>query len=95
MKRWIRTTKAKRNGNLNMISDPDRSCGAAIWHGTQDDNYLTVSVIPLISVCLMTPLDIWWVAAAWLLVSIFERGKIWDPATKQFDLFGILFEILS
>jgi len=28
-------------------------------------------------------------------VAIFERGKIWDPATKQFDLFGILFEIVS
>ncbi|PVF97493.1 TrkH-domain-containing protein [Serendipita vermifera] len=39
--------------------------------------------------------DIWWVAGAWLLVSIFERGKIWNPSTKQFDLFGILFELVS
>lgn len=39
--------------------------------------------------------DIWWVAGAWLLISIFERGKIWDPETKQFDLFGILFELIS
>jgi hypothetical protein len=88
-------TRTKRNGNLNTISDPDRSCGAVIWHGTQDDNYLTVSAALPISFCLTPPLDIWWVAAAWLLVAIFERGKIWDPDTKQFDLFGILFEILS
>ncbi|CCA72762.1 related to potassium transporter TRK-1, partial [Serendipita indica DSM 11827] len=39
--------------------------------------------------------DIWWLVMAWLVVTIFERGKIWNPATKQFDLFGILFELVS
>ncbi|KAG8825887.1 low affinity potassium transporter [Serendipita sp. 399] len=33
--------------------------------------------------------DIWWLVGAWLLVVIFERSKIWDPATRQFDLFGV------
>lgn len=45
--------------------------------------------------CLRGLLDIWWVAGAWLLVAIFERSKIWGPATRQFDLFGILFELVS
>ncbi|PVF97492.1 TrkH-domain-containing protein [Serendipita vermifera] len=31
--------------------------------------------------------DMWWIAAAWLLISIFERSKIWSPPTKRFDLF--------
>ncbi|KAG8756489.1 low affinity potassium transporter [Serendipita sp. 396] len=39
--------------------------------------------------------DVWWLVAAWLLVAIFDRSKIWRPETKQFDLFGILFELVS
>jgi hypothetical protein len=39
-------------------------------------------------------IDIWWIAAAWLLISIFERSKIWNPSTNKFDLFGILFELV-
>ncbi|KAG8784293.1 low affinity potassium transporter [Serendipita sp. 397] len=39
--------------------------------------------------------DVWWLVAAWLLVAIFERSKIWDLPTRQFDLFGILFELVS
>ncbi|KAG8830789.1 low affinity potassium transporter [Serendipita sp. 399] len=39
--------------------------------------------------------DIWWLIGAWLVIAIFERSKMWNPATKQFDLFGIVFELVS
>jgi hypothetical protein len=64
------------------------------WHAKRQLAYGEPLKRKIQFVCLMIVIDIWWVAAAWLLVSIFERGKIWNPSTRQFDLFGILFEIV-
>ncbi|KAJ1305946.1 hypothetical protein OPQ81_010663 [Rhizoctonia solani] len=39
--------------------------------------------------------DMWWLAVALWLVCIIERSKIMDPETPWFDIFTIIFEVVS
>lgn len=40
-------------------------------------------------------LDIWWLVWAVFLVAIIERANIMDESRKWFDLFRVLFELVS
>ena len=40
-------------------------------------------------------LDIWWLVWAVFIVAIIERAKLLDESMKWFDLFRVLFELVS
>ncbi|KAF8888456.1 potassium transporter [Gymnopilus junonius] len=40
-------------------------------------------------------MDIWWLVWAVFIIAIVERGNLMDPSKKWFDLFAVLFELVS
>lgn len=74
------------------------SAWQGIWGGTCADRCLMVSL--LLDLTLKRDIssgceDIWWMVWGVLLVAIIERGNIMDEDKKWFDLFRVLFELVS
>lgn len=56
-----------------------------------------VSTVPIYSLLLLLAarIDIWWLVWAVFIVAIVERDNLMDDDKKWFDLFRVLFELVS